>query len=252
MKATVAADKESLVRYRAGHGSRRAAHPLEGARMVRRSIASFVVLILALVALFVPAQASAQTAITAGVKGGVNVANVDLKLTGFTVSAKSRPGLVIGGFLALDKKAAGLVVEGLFSQNGTNLTFSDKTVGATLAQEVRIDYILIPVLGRVNLKESKTVLVHLYLGPQFGFKTGFQSKETLTVGGVSTSTTNHDDSNIKGHNIDLAFGGQVDFGRFLVDLRYSLGLTNIDPDTGPEEPEVKNRTFSMMFGVRLK
>ena len=171
--------------------------------MVRRSIASFVVLILALVALFVPAQASAQTAITAGVKGGVNVANVDLKLTGFTVSAKSRPGLVIGGFLALDKKAAGLVVEGLFSQNGTKLTFSDKTVGATLAQEVRIDYILIPVLGRVNLKESKTVLVHLYLGPQFGFKTGFQSKETLTVGGVSTSTTNHDDSNIKGHNIDL-------------------------------------------------
>jgi Outer membrane protein beta-barrel domain len=166
------------------------------------------------------------------------------------VSAKSRPGLIIGGFLAIDKHKAGLVVEGLFSQNGTKLEFSDS--GATFTQEIRIDYIVIPVLGRVNLKASDGVLVHLYLGPQFGFKTGFQSKETLTVAGTSTSMTSNDDDNIKGHNIDLGFGGQVDFGRFLVDLRYSLGLTNVDQDTGPEEPEVKNRTFSMMFGVRLK
>jgi hypothetical protein len=220
--------------------------------MIRRSSPSFAVLILASLTLFVPGHASAQTVITAGAKGGVNIANVNLNLTGVTVSAKSRPGLVIGGFLAVDQKSAGLVVEGLFSQNGTKLEFSDTTAGATLAQDVRIDYILLPVLGRVNLKASRDVLVHLYLGPQFGFKTGFQSKETLTVGGVSTTTTNNDDGNIKGHNVDLAFGGQVDFSRFLVDIRYSLGLTNVNPDTGPEEPEVKNRTFSMMFGVRLK
>lgn len=218
--------------------------------MIRRPSTSFVALALAVIALLVPAHTSAGPAITAGVKGGVNVANVDLKLTGFTVSAKSRPGLIIGGFVAMDKNQAGLVVEGLFSQNGTKLEFSDS--GATFTQEIRIDYIVIPVLGRVNLKASDAVLVHLYAGPQFGLKTGFQSKETLTVGGMTTTDTTSDDDNIKGHNVDMAFGGQVDFGRFLVDLRYSLGLTNADKDTGPEEPEVKNRTFSMMFGVRLK
>ena len=111
---------------------------------------------------------------------------------------------------------------------------------------------MFPVLGRVNLKASKAVLVHLYLGPLFGFRTGFESKETLTVGGVTTTTTDNNDEGIKENNIDLAFGGQVDFGRFLVDLRYSLGLTNLNQDTGPEEPEVKNRTLSMMFGVQIE
>ena len=203
-------------------------------------------------ALFVPAHASAQTAITAGVKGGVNVANVDLKLTGFTVSAKSRPGLVIGGFLAVDKKTAGLVVEGLFSQNGTKLEFSDKTAGATLAQEVRIDYILIPVLGRVNLKASEMSWCTCTWARSSGSRRGFSRRKRSRLAACRRPRPTNDDGNIKGHNIDLAFGGQVDFGRFLVDLRYSLGLTNVDPDTGPEEPEVKNRTFSMMFGVRLK
>ena len=120
-----------------------------------------------------------------------------------------------------------------------------------MAQEIRIDYILIPVLGRVNLKESKTVLAHAP-GPAVRVQDGVSVEGNAHGWRRVDVHHQHDDSNIKGHNIDLAFGGQVDFRRFLLDLRYSLGLTNVNPDTGPEEPEVKNRTFSMMFGVRLK
>lgn len=218
--------------------------------MIRRPIPSLVALILALMALFVPGHASAQVVITAGAKGGVNFANVDYKLTGTTVSPKSRPGVILGGFLGIDKHKAGLVIEGLFSQNGTTLEFTQG--GDTDKQEIQIDYIAFPVLGRVNLKASKAVLVHLYLGPVFGFRTGFETKDTLTVGGVTTTTTDNNDEGVRKSNVDLAFGGQVDFGRFLVDLRYNLGLTNLNQDTGPEEPEVKNRTLSMMFGFRLK
>jgi len=216
-----------------------------------RRIVSSVAAVL-LLTLAVPVSAFAQFVISAGVKGGVNIANVDLKLelAGVTESTKSRAGLVIGGFAAVDKDKVGLVVEGLFSQYGTTLEF---TQGAdTDKQEIRLNYIVIPVLGRVNLKAAQGVLVHLYVGPQFGFRTSYENKDTLTVDGVTTITTDTDDSDIKTHNIDIAFGGQVDFRMFLVDLRYALGLTNIERNTGPEQPEVKNRTFSIMFGVRLK
>lgn len=217
--------------------------------MNRRQTAAFAAA-LVVVALLVPARAFAQMVLSAGAKGGVNIANVDLKLTGLTVSPKSRAGLVLGGFVALDKDKAGLVIEGLYSQLGTTLEFTD--TGVTDKQEIRLHYIVFPILGRVNLKAADGVTLHLYAGPQFGFKTGFQTKETLTVNGVTTVTTDNDDSDLKGHNIDIAFGGQVDFRKFLVDLRYAWGLTNVNKNTGPEEPEVKNRTFSIMFGVRLK
>ena len=218
--------------------------------MNRRQIASVAAAAFVVMTFVIPAPASAQAVISAGAKGGVNIANVDLKLTGVTVSANSRAGLVIGGFVAVDKDKAGFVVEGLFSQVGTTLEFTD--TGVSDKQEIRLSYIVIPVLGRVNLKAADEVLVHLYLGPQFGFKTGFENKETLTVNGGTTVTTDTDDSDIKGYNIDLAFGGQVDFRKFFVDLRYALGLTNVNKNTGPEEPEVKNRTFSIMFGVKLR
>jgi hypothetical protein len=205
---------------------------------------------LALMALVAPARASAQPVITAGVKGGVNIANVNFNMSGITVSPKSRPGLIIGGFLAIDKNKAGLEIEGLFSQHGTKVEFTD--TGVSAKTEVRVDYIAFPVLGRVNLKASDALMLHLYLGPVFGFKTGFESKDTVTINGQTTTMTDNDDSDTKGTAVDLAFGGQLDFRRFLVDLRYNLGLTNINKNTDPEEPEVKDRTFSIMFGVRLK
>jgi hypothetical protein len=216
--------------------------------MTRRQISGFAALVV--IALLVPSRAFAQPVLSAGVKGGVNIANVDLTLTGLTISPKSRAGLILGGFVAIDKDKAGLVIEGLYSQLGTTFELSES--GVTDKQEVRLHYVVFPVLGRVNLKAADGVTLHLYVGPQFGFKTGFESKDTLTINGVTTTTTSHDDSDQKGYNIDLAFGGQVDFRKFLVDLRYALGLTNVNKNTGPEEPEVKNRTFSIMFGVRLK
>ena len=218
--------------------------------MKRRQIAVSGGLALVLMTLIAPVHASAQPVITAGVKGGVNLANVDFNLTGITVSPKSRSGVIIGGFVAMDKNKAGLVIEGLFSQNGTKFEITES--GATDKQEVRLSYIVIPVLGRVNLKASKEADLHLYVGPQFGFRTGFESKETFTQNGQTTSNTDTDDTDVKGNNVDIAFGGQVDFRKFLVDLRYSFGLTNVNKSTGTDEPEIKNRTFSIMFGYRIK
>src|SRR5262249_54125553 len=82
----------------------------QGATMNRRQIASLAASALVVMTFAAPAPASAQAVISAGAKGGVNIANVDLQLTGITVSAKSRAGLVIGGFVAVDKDKAGLVV----------------------------------------------------------------------------------------------------------------------------------------------
>ena len=40
--------------------------------------------------------------------------------------------------------------------------------------------------------------------------------------------------------------------KFLVDVRYNWGLMDVVKDPGPDDPKVKNKCFSLMFGFRFK
>jgi Outer membrane protein beta-barrel domain len=198
------------------------------------------------VALLVPASASAQR-VTAGAKGGLNVANVTLNFStppSPVPEITSRKGFIIGGFVGQDfNRKAGLVIEVLYAQAGTTVTLSD--VGVTVTQEVDADYVEVPILGRVNLG-SRSMMVHIFAGPNFGFKA--RQKTTLTVNGVS-QPLQPGDAALKSNNSGITLGAQFDFHQFLVDLRYTWGLTNINSDSSPGEPEVKTREFAVMFGI---
>lgn len=201
----------------------------------------------AVAALLVPASASAQR-VTAGVKGGLNVANVSLSFStppSPVPDTTSRKGFIIGGFVGQDfNRTAGLVIEVLYAQAGTTVTLSDGSV--TVTQEVDADYVEVPILGRVNLRSGSTT-VHIFAGPNFGFKA--HQKTTLMVNGVS-QPLQPGDAALKSNNTGLTLGAQFDFHKFLlVDLRYTWGLTNINSDSSPGEPEVKTREFAVMFGI---
>jgi hypothetical protein len=205
----------------------------------------FAAVVLAGAALLVPAPAAAQR-LTAGIKGGVNVANVTFKVpdSSFSISPKSRPGLIIGGFLAKDFNArTGIVIEGFFSQRGATLEFSDS--GMTAKEELRVNYVEFPILGSVNLKGSDAVTVRILAGPVFAFKASESVEESLN-GVVQPST---EDPDIKGNDVGLALGVSVEVKMFVIDARYTWGFTNLNKTTGSDEPEVKNRTFAVMFGV---
>ena len=217
---------------------------MSSSQLVRFALTVFVS-----AALLVPSPASAQGT-TVGIKGGSNISNATFKVPdgSFSVTPDSRAGLVIGGFVARDfNQTAGLVVEGLFSQKGAIFNFTD--TGNTIKEDVRLNYVAIPVLGRVNLRAANKTTVHIFGGPSFAFKASDTVKET--VNGVETTLSGPDEPNLKGNDVGLVLGAAVDIQRFVIDARYTWGLMNINKDTGTTEPEVGNRAFAIMFGVNL-
>ncbi len=48
-----------------------------------------------------------------------------------------------------------------------------------------------------------------------------------------------------------SFGGGIERDRFLLEARYTLGLTDMATDFYFHEDTLKNRAFSVMIGVRL-
>ncbi|HUL75010.1 MAG TPA: porin family protein [Vicinamibacterales bacterium] len=211
--------------------------------MNRRQIAFSVAAAIVVAALLVPARASAQ-GVSYGAKGGLNVSTVTFNLSGVSPHISSRYGFDLGGFVAMDKGKAGLAIEILYSQKGAKLDFSQQ--GSIDTIDVKGDYIEIPVFGRMNLKSSDTSIVHPYVGPVFGFKVSDEIVETQRVNNVTTTTTQHDQ--IKGSDVGIAIGVQFDMSKFIIDLRYNWGLMNVNKNSGTDEPEVKNRTFSLNFG----
>ena len=216
--------------------------------MSLRRVLHFIAAAFAVATLLDPASASAQ-GVTAGAKGGLNVSNVSLNFStppSLVPETASRNGFIIGGFVGQDfNRKAGLVIEVLYAQAGTTVTLSDG--GVTLTQEVDADYVEVPILGRFNLRSGSTT-VHIFAGPNFGFKA--HQKTTLMVNGVS-QPLQPGDAALKSNNAGITLGAQFDVHKFLVDVRYTWGLMNINSDSSPGEPEVKTREFAVMFGIDL-
>jgi hypothetical protein len=220
--------------------------------MSLRPIAYIATGALILAALLLPTRAYAQH-LTFGAEGGLNIANANFTTSDSTVtfSPDSRKAGVVGAFVGGDfVPYVGILVEALYSQKGTRVTFtSSQAPGFSAKSDVNVDYIEVPLLIRGNLRGSDNVTVHLYAGPSFAWKVHDSSTSTQTVNGVTTTTS--DDVNIKKFDSGVVGGVALNVHHFLIDGRYNWGLTNINKDTGSGEPEVKTRTFSIMFGYEF-
>ena len=91
-----------------------------------------------------------------------------------------------------------------------------------------------------------TALLYVSGGPSFAFKL----KEVQEEDGEETPRT--DDT--KKYDVGFAFGGGVSFGRWIVDARYTLGVTDIvDIDFPFSAPSTsKNRSFALTAGYRWR
>ena len=114
---------------------------------------------------------------------------------------------------------------------------------------LRLPYLEVPVLFKLGIpaKGTSTVSPHIYAGPAVGFRTGCKIK---VASGTSSTTTSCDDAadppQVKRTDFGLTFGGGVEIGRAMIDVRYDLGLTRLD--AGPENNDVKHRTFYLLAG----
>ena len=171
--------------------------------------------------------------------GGPDATDVNGTYTGFAV----------GGFVALQLTPSfSIEPEALYIQKGAKETVTSNT--GPITGKIKVPYVEFPVLAKLRIpaKGGSIVSPHLYAGPALAFKAGCHAKFSQGSTSISDScdaTTLN--IKLKSTDFSLAFGGGVDVGRAIVDVRYDLGLTKIGNNPSGNN-DVKNRTFYLLAG----
>ena len=161
-----------------------------------------------------------------GVKGGLNVATL---IGDDDEGLDSKTGLVFGGFFKIPLgPSVSFQPEVLFTQKGAKETRSGITI------KVMHDYIEIPVLLKYDIPTQSTVTPAIYAGLSFGLI--MSAKGSIDILGTSIEA---DIANEKSTEFGLVLGGSIDFGlgtgKFVTDLRYSRGLSELYESVLPYE-----------------
>jgi hypothetical protein len=184
------------------------------------------------------AQAQAQ-GMYAGIKGGVNIANVggDDAPDG----TSSRTGFMGGLFIGKNvSENIGFRLEGLYVQKGAK--------GGTPEVTEKLDYIEFPLLFVYTFPAGETLDFNLFAGPTFGFNMNAKVEDT-DIG-----------DQIKSFEFGAAIGAGIEHkmasGKGLgLDVRYSLGATSIAEDvtvgTETVSPSIKNHGVGIMASFSI-
>jgi hypothetical protein len=192
-------------------------------------------------ALLIAAPLQAQT--TIGVKGGINIANVDTNVPDISELADSKTGFVGGGFVTLGLGGLfALQPELLYSQKG----FQADEFGETV--KLNTNYVEIPVLLKAQFKLAM-LRPAVYAGPLVSFETSCD----VSAADISVACDEDEDfidrkknewGAVFGANVDLILGSIT----LILDGRYQLGLTNL-ADVPDSDDSVKNNLWQIMAGV---
>lgn len=199
-------------------------------------------------------SAAAQT-VTAGVKAGLalnsipNAGQVIDQITGIeSVDVSSKVGLTAGGFVQFAfNDQFSLQPEMHFIMKGVNLDLEDNLGNAS----AKVNYLEFPIFLRFNRSLNETLGGFAMLGPTFGVKVGTGGTLSGVQGAVEGSRDFDIDPAIASRDFGLAFAGGLEWQKFLIEARYVLGLTDIATDIYVHEDQLRNRTFSIMVGLRL-
>ncbi len=160
-----------------------------------------------------------------GFKVGLNSYNINNSSTNYDSKLGFHVGMI--GHIHLSKQLA-FQPEIMYSSQGAKYTF----LGTETT--INLDYINVPLMIQYMFDNG----FRLQAGPQVGFLTSAKSK--------TNNSTSDIKSNIKG--IDLALGlgiGYIDpKSGFGVDVRYNLGLSNINENTSS-----KSTNVGYQFGI---
>jgi len=188
-----------------------------------------------LIGLSAAQTAFAQMQFALGIKGGPNFANIDTKSSAGE-NYKNRTGFHAGAFALFKFTKVGIQPELLFSKQGSNIQFNSADV------EANFDYINIPII----LKLYTVAGINIQIGPQFGFLSGGEIKQTIQ--GVTTTQDAKDFYKSSDFSAALGLGWDLPFG-LTIDARYNLGLSKINDGTNASQS--KNQVFQISAGYKL-
>lgn len=179
---------------------------------------------------------NAQGGFRLGIKGGFNLNQIEGQSfdNGFTY------GYHLGGFAEVDfNKKIGIQPEVLFNQTNTKVAsgFSSLYPGITnpnYSEDVRLNYLSIPILLRYNVGSMVTLLA----GPQFG----------ILINQHENLMQNGQDAFAKG-DFGMVGGLQLNLSMLRIYGRYNIGLKNIN-DIGQQD-KWTNQQIQLGVGLRL-
>ena len=130
--------------------------------------------------------------------------------------------------------------------------FSEKGVkfeAFGLSSDIALRYLETPLLARAGSGTSSSAVRGFVVGgvaPAFKLsargKAKFEGQEHEQDIG----------EDVNGFDLGLAGGGGIEFGRVVVEARYTHGLLHVNSDDNGDEDRINNRVFSVMFGFRFR
>lgn len=172
--------------------------------------------------------------------GGPDATDINGSYTGFAVGAFV--GFQVTPGFAIEPEA-------LYVQKGAKTSSSSNS--GTVTGKIKVPYFEIPVLAKLRIpaKGGSIVSPHVYAGPALAFKAGCHVKFSQGSTSISDSCdATSVDVKIKSTDFSLTFGGGVDVGRAIIDVRYDLGLSKIGDNSSGTGNDVKNRTLYLLAG----
>jgi len=192
--------------------------------------------LLAALALALPLPATAQ-GLEFGVRGGVSLADLFFDSDQGEPDTSPRTGITAGGTMTVPLADwLQVQVEAFYTQKGTEIDVD----GAE--SSVWLDYVEVPVLARVPVGGR----AYLVGGAAFGARVRARSRTAF--GSTIEEIDIADD--VARHDVGVVGGGGLELGRLLVDVRYTLGLVDVDADRR-DSVRIRNRALAITAGVRF-
>lgn len=166
-----------------------------------------------------------------GIRTGLNVAKLELDSGGQSIDTSNALGLHIGGFVQLSTNSP-LIIQ-------PELLYTQKGTGANEADKVTIDYIVLPVLLKLNvaIPGNEQLLVQPLLAPEMGF----------AIKASSTYDPNFQES-INRLNAGFNLGADLIYDKeYFIGLRYYLGMTDLLKDQS-KRPLISNTCWTVSVG----
>ena len=197
-------------------------------------------ILVSIVLLVASGMAFGQAQFAVGLKGGLNLAKLDISQGASNVD--NRTGFHGGAFALIKLTKIGIQPEVLFSKQGSTYRVN------TTDYKANYDYINVPIMLKLYLAAG----LNLQVGPQFGFLS--TSELIQTANGVKTT---QDAKNLfnKKSDVAAAFGAGWDlpFGLTL-DARYNIGLSDIKVTPSSKPADVvsfKNKVIQISVGYKI-
>lgn len=188
----------------------------------------------------------AQQRWSAGPRVGANLSS----FWGDADNFNYKPGLVAGGFVMYSSlNHFGISADVLYSQRGARF----RSPGLDFTQ--RINYLEVPIALRYFLNRSGSFRPNILLGPSVGFRLNSEVANVSINGRPSPSNEYTNPNQIRAADLGLMAGFQLnwragDRQRFLVDARYTLGMTDIRavPELHGKRDPLRNSVFTLTLG----